>query len=300
MSKGIPWGYYQGNRSESIAYPALSKLGFTVPVPRQEDHFGVDFIVHLAHVEGNTVRPLGRSFGIQIKSNKKPLSFNTKEDRDCLFNSQLPFFIGVVSRNSMTLDVYSTLTRLCFFWMRSSHRKFQLMFKDTGKGLKAPDYNNGKVWTGKPILKISVKDQPTPQKRLSEINKLYLTMESWIALENEILSLKQQKVPIVLRPRDYETNIPVRMDGGNIERIAYSNPRTLPNICVAAEKTLDSLSCYLRHCLTLPPAAFHKGFKELLKQQSDDVEKIRRRNQLILREMWNHRPKNTPSVPKTF
>jgi len=293
MSKGIPWGYYQGNRSEYLAAPALSKLGFTVPVPRQEDHFGIDYIVHLARIKKNTVIPLGRSFGIQIKSNNEPLIFEKQEERNCLDNSVLPFFLGVISRRTLTLEIYNTLSRLCFIWMKGLHRPFQIVPKSTGKGLIAPDYESGKVWTGKPILKISLKEPPTPKNRLSEILNLESTMGSWIALENEVLSLKELKVPIFYRPKAYETNIPVRMDGGNIERIAYSNPTTLPNICVAAEKTLDSLSCYLRHCLTLPPASFHKGFKELLKQQFDDVEKIRRRNQLILREMWNHRPKKT-------
>jgi len=37
MTKGIPFGFYQGNRSEYLAIPALSKLGFTIPIPRQED-----------------------------------------------------------------------------------------------------------------------------------------------------------------------------------------------------------------------------------------------------------------------
>ena len=42
----IPFGYLQGNRSEYLAIPALTKIGFVIPVPRQEDHFGVDFVVH--------------------------------------------------------------------------------------------------------------------------------------------------------------------------------------------------------------------------------------------------------------
>ncbi len=64
----IPWGYHQGNRSEALSIPALSKLGFVTPVPRKQDHFGVDFIVHLACLDRNVLSPLGKSFGIQIKS----------------------------------------------------------------------------------------------------------------------------------------------------------------------------------------------------------------------------------------
>jgi len=283
MGKGIPWGYYQGNRSERIAFGALSKLGFTVPVPRQEDHFGVDFIVHLAHIVGKIVSPLGLSFGIQIKSAKKPVIFDLQEERDSIFNSQLPFFLGVVSRKTMILEVYSTLTRLCFFWMKSPDRPFRLVFKDTGEGLIAPDYDKGKVWTGKPILTVSIKDPPTSKERLAEIRNLQSTMESWIALENEVLSLKQQRVPTVFRPKNYETNRPIKIQA--CERIAYSNPATLPNICVATEKVLDSLTCYLNHCLKLPPELFPEGLYELIKAQAHDVAGIRERNRKILRKM---------------
>lgn len=283
MGKGIPWGYYQGNRSERIAFPALSKLGFTVPIPRQEDHFGIDFIVHLASIEENTVRPLGLSFGIQVKSARKPVIFDSQEARDSLFNSQLPFFLGVVNRETLVLEVYNTLARLCFLWMKDSTRPFQLVFKDTGEGLKAPNYNKGKVWTGKPILTVNVKDPPTSKERLAEIHNLQSTMESWITLENEVLSLKQQRVPIVFRPTNYETNRPVKIQA--CERIAYSNPKTLPNICVATEKVLDSLTCYLNHCLKLPPETFREGLYELIKAQAHNVEGIRRRNQQILKKM---------------
>jgi hypothetical protein len=104
----IPFGFYQGNRSEYLAIPALSKLGFTIPVPRQEDHFGVDFIVHLADMIDNTFTPTGKSFGIQIKSDKEPLTFDKQADINCLYGSSLPFFLGVVSRESLNLTIYSS------------------------------------------------------------------------------------------------------------------------------------------------------------------------------------------------
>ncbi|OHB82181.1 MAG: hypothetical protein A2Z38_06885 [Planctomycetes bacterium RBG_19FT_COMBO_48_8] len=195
----------------------------------------------------------------------------------------MPFFLGVVSRETMILKVYNTLARLCFFWMKSSGRPFQLVFKDTGKGLTAPNYDKGQVWTGKPILTVNVKDPPTSKERLTEIRNLQSTMESWIGLENEVLSLKQQRVPIVFRPKNYEKNKPVKIQ--ECERIAYSNPATLPNICVATEKVLDSLACYLNHCLKLPPEMFREGFYELIKAQSHNVEEIRKRNWQLLSKM---------------
>ena len=39
-----PIGFYEGDRSEYLAPYVLSALGFTVPVPRQSDAFGADFL----------------------------------------------------------------------------------------------------------------------------------------------------------------------------------------------------------------------------------------------------------------
>ncbi len=294
MTKGIPWGFYQGNRSEYLAIPALSKLGFTIPVPRQEDRFGVDFIVHLASVRGNIVTPLGKSFSIQIKSKAEPLAFQHQEERDCLFDSSIPFFIGVVSRKKLSLKVYSTLNKWCFFWMKGRTRSFQLIFKSTGKGLTAPDYDEGKVWTGKPILKIKIQEPSTVKARWDEINELQSTMISWLNLENQIISLKEQQVPIVWRPTAYITNHPLELRGDSrnkLLRVAYFNPKTLPNICVAAEIALDSLSCYLKDSLNREPQTFGKELMDLIKQQFAEVENVRKRSQQIRTQIQNQQAK---------
>jgi prephenate dehydrogenase len=103
-------------------------------------------------------------------------------------------------------------------------------------------------------------------------------MESWVRLENEMLSLKQQKVPIVFRPLAYAINQPI---GGRFERIAYSNPNTLPDICAATEKVLDSLDCYLRQCLKLPKEALRPETRQLLEDQRRDVASVRTRGRTI-------------------
>ncbi len=281
----IPFGYLQGNRSEYLAIPALTKLGFVIPVPRQEDHFGVDFVVHLAEMVGNTVHPTGKSFGIQIKSNKKPISFKKKRPRDCLFNSSLPFFLGVVSREDLSLTIYNTLGRICFLWMKGGNRAFELVPNHKGKGLRKPDYDGGKVWTGKPISRISLKDKSSPAERLDEIRVLQTTMNSWINLENQILALKEQEIPIVWWPKKYETNKPLESRNAkphSFQTVAYVNPTTLPNICRATKVTLYSLSCYLRDYLKKYPKALGDDFRVLVKEQLDDVEEVRKRNQEII------------------
>jgi len=242
----IPIGFYQGNRSEYLAIPALSKLGFTIPVPRQEDHFGVDFIVHLARVEDKTVIPTGKSFGIQIKSDKNPLVFDKQHKRDCMYSSSLPFFLGLVSRKNLTLTIYNTLNRIQFFWMLGSTRDFTLAFDGAGDGIPKPDFEKRVGETGKPILEISIAEPETTDERLKEIETLQATMESWIDLENENLSLKEQQIALLYWPSNYTQNKPL---AGDLERYSYTKfagPGSLPNICKATEKTLTSLSFYLR------------------------------------------------------
>ncbi len=244
----IPYGFYQGNRSEYLAIPALSKLGFTVPVPRQEDHFGIDFIVHLAKIIDDVVTPTGRAFGIQIKSNRDPLTFNTQGRRDCLYSSSLPFFLGVVSRQDLTLSVYNTLNRLHFFWMRGPKEPFSLIVDDEGNGIPKPDFGKYTGGTGKPILEIDISEPRTPQKRMDDIEVLQSTMQTWIDLENDNLSLKEQGIALLFWPSTYAKNTPLR---GGIESKEYSYTKfakrdSLPHVCRATEKALTSLSFYLR------------------------------------------------------
>ncbi len=247
----IPMGFWQGNRSEYLAIPALCKLGFTVPVPRQEDHFGVDFIVHLAKMVDQTVVPSGKSFGIQIKSNEEPLVFDKQSKRDCLYGSTLPFFLGVVNRHNLTLTVYNTLNRLHFFWMLGIEKDFTLVVDDGGDGIPKPDFAARTGGTGKPVLEIGLSEPATPQERLVEIEALQSTMRSWIDLENENLSLKEQGIALLLWPAAYAKNTPLKGDVEPIEmeRFSYTKfagPYSLPHICRATEKTLISLSFYLR------------------------------------------------------
>lgn len=284
MTKGTPLGFYQGNRSEYLAIPALSKLGFTIPVPRQEDRFGVDFIVHLAYMKERTVVPSGRSFGIQIKSTKDPIVFDKQEDRDSLFTSNMPFFIGVVDRKSLSLTIYSTLARLRLFWMKGPNFSFNLVFKETNIARKPPDYKSREVHTGKPIAKIRLAEPSTSSDRLEEFRNLQATMKDWIILENEALSLKEQKVPLIWLPQTYETNKPFKI-GQALSYVAYANPATLPDICKAAQKTLTSLSTYLKDCLNPKRGSLRKDLQELIQKQHEDVESVMRRNMEILHKV---------------
>lgn len=284
----IPFGRYQGNRSEYLAIPALSRLGFTVPVPRQEDHFGIDFIVHLAKNVNNVVVPTGRAFGIQIKSNKDPLVFNEQHKRDCLYASSLPFFLGVVSRQDLTLTVYNMLNRLNFFWMLGPERDFTLTVDDEGDGIPKPDFEKRTGGTGKPILEIDISEPGTPRERSDEIEVLQSTMQSWINLENENLSLKEQGIALLFWPSTYAKNKPL---GEGIERIEpktwphtkFAGPDSLPHVCKATEKALTSLSFYLRK---LPRVNVSADIATQMDGMHPEADSLRHECE-ILRKQWN-------------
>jgi hypothetical protein len=294
----IPMGFWQGNRSEYLAIPALCKLGFTVPVPRQEDHFGVDFIVHLARMVDQTISPSGKSFGIQIKSNEDPLIFDEQHKRDYLYGSSLPFFLGVVSRQNLTLTVYNTLNRLNFFWMLGPEKDFTLTVGNEGDGIPKPDFAKRTGGTGKPILEIDISEPGTSRERSDEIEVLQSTMQSWINLENENLSLKEQGIALLFWPSTYAKNKPL---GESIEGIEpktcshtkFAGPSSLPHVCKATEKALTSLSYYLRK---LPRANVPAAVAHQMDEMHPKVDLLRGECE-TLRNKWNvdTGPPATPS-----
>lgn len=111
-----------GDKGEYLAQYLLSFLGLPLPVLRQVD-IGIDFYCNIS----DRTRPLltfSHPFSIQIKKiNEKtgllsePISFgglNTKKTKwkryeiDWLFNSEIPFFIGIANIHMKSLSIYST------------------------------------------------------------------------------------------------------------------------------------------------------------------------------------------------
>ncbi len=246
----IPFGFLQGNRSEYLAIPALTKLGFTVPVPRQEDHFGIDFIVHLAELIDNTVYPKGKSFGIQIKSNHDSLDFDNQKKRDCLYDSALPFFIGVISRENLTLTIYNTVNRLNYYWVGDPKKDFTLTFDGNMHGLPPVKIEEKIIPTGNPILEINISEPSTPPERSQEIRKLESIIESWIDLENENLSLKQLRVPLVYCPTSYSINTPLPKEIDKLSHTKQASWNSFPCLCNTLKKNVDTSNVLSRQTPT--------------------------------------------------
>lgn len=251
----IPLGYWQGNVSEYIAGLALIELGFTVPVPRQEDHFGIDFILHLASLEDKTVLPTGRSLGIQVKSNKEAIVLSKSHQKACLFDSSLPFFLGVVSRNEDTIEVYNTLRRTEAYWLYGKERPVTLVFEEV-RGMSIPKIRlagDGTVVipTGPPILRLEGAAHDRPG-----IERLRKVVRGWIDLDSFNLSLKEQQIPLFYWPTQYRTNDEILGQ----EQMSYTKAaslESLPNVLQAAHRVLTALSFYVRRLPEEMPPGDH-------------------------------------------
>lgn len=100
--------FRQGWQSENLARFLLSELSFIAQPSTVADDVGSDFYCTLFEKEkaGRNIRLLPKnSFVIQIKSSAKPIDLSDKGR--FLKQMELPYFIGVVNRKKLSLQVYS-------------------------------------------------------------------------------------------------------------------------------------------------------------------------------------------------
>ena len=226
-----------------MALFALSNLGFVTPVPRQEDQFGVDFIVHLAEQDGQNLVASGRCFAIQIKSSIEPLGFKKERDVRCLNGLTIPYFIGIVSKEDQTLAIYSTLTRLCHMWKFGREVQVELIPGSEGENAPMPDWDNHRVPLGGPVYKVELAelDDLTTKKQVRA--SFYKVMSYWIKLEEAALAWKEHSVPLVFWQSEHQTNQLPTTDK-QVPWVA-ANPNSFPEITKAVLHSLVSFRFYL-------------------------------------------------------
>lgn len=106
--------FYKGNLSELLADYLLSTIGVATPTRRQFDH-GDDFICNIMENDSGYLT-FGNPFSIQIKSASKPkVKFGTNipqkwkiDHISCLFRNEIPFFIGIIDKENLSLSIYDT------------------------------------------------------------------------------------------------------------------------------------------------------------------------------------------------
>lgn len=114
MSGGLVYNFRQGNRSELLADYLLSAVGITTPVRRQDD-YGFDFYCQLSDQESGYLT-FGYPYIIQIKSdNLTEIKYGVEdftkwkpENVTWLFRNEIPFFVGVVNKEKISIEIYDT------------------------------------------------------------------------------------------------------------------------------------------------------------------------------------------------
>lgn len=156
MSGLLAYNFREGNRSEYLANYLLSGLGLVTAVPRQED-IGFDFYCQLADQESGNLT-FSFPFVIQIKSKGKEASKIVYGNPDVnkwnqgniewLSRLEIPFFIGILCKDTMQLDIYST-SLLYITFMHSplpSIIELYPRLKRDGSRIKKPEKELLKDW----------------------------------------------------------------------------------------------------------------------------------------------------------
>src|SRR5579863_2093549 len=189
---GVNNNFFQGNRSELLADYLLSKIGIANPIRRQFD-IGTDFYCNLLNLDQIEKDPqyltFGNPFAIQIKSASKPdVIFGTRDPgkwRESnivnVFKNQIPFFIGVVSKDETSMEIYDTTGLWYVFNMVDKLNCSEIILRSnkTTKQRKIPELKNLSGWEnsegdgnsylidmGNPI--IDIKDGDTKEELMNK------------------------------------------------------------------------------------------------------------------------------------
>ncbi len=214
----------KGAYAEYLANYMLSNLGFTAPVPRQED-YGIDLFCSLNQDTLNRTL-FGDSYAIQIKSAFKPVVYGrTKKKWDqsqirFLFELKLPFFLGIVDLPSDSLSIYPLSTfrfikkqfpncSLITFQMNSNpggvttihdiHNVRTINTLEDDKG----DHKNYIIDLQHPILKIDSKGL----KNETEFANYHKILQKYIRLESINIAIDSLGWPTFHWPQNYTTNV---------------------------------------------------------------------------------------------
>jgi hypothetical protein len=192
--------YRQGDHAERLAEFILGSFAFTTPIPRSED-IGHDFHCVLAEQDasGRFLRA-GPSFSVQVRSKLKPLEFNRLYESKWAAEQANPFFYAVVTRSTLTLDLYSTWNRMNAFthygpeWPTTfqPNEEFRLPFLTNGR-LQVP--------LGEPILRLTAREATE-----AKVDWAADVMRPWIQLDRRNIVNNESGMHWVEGPPTWTTN----------------------------------------------------------------------------------------------
>jgi hypothetical protein len=225
-----------GTTSEHLAEAFLSAFAFTTRVSREND-LGHDLhcVLH-EHSdalgdpddaeEGGTARAsgvlsAGPPFNVQVKSDRRAISYEKPHARKWIGTQQSPFFVCVVSRKELTFDFHSTwnlnnaIQMYGYGWDTDHVTRIDLIIpqpNDDWPGIadiKDPRRNNGvlAVPLGPAILSAKMTDVMVPDTA----KKLASVLGDWIALERANIVRQATRMHWVYGPDHWHQN--ARLDG---------------------------------------------------------------------------------------
>ncbi len=228
-----------GAISERLAESIIGTMAFTTEVPYRED-VGHDLhcVLYVPSNDG-TMLNAGPSFNVQVKSNRRALSYRKLHSREWLATQRSPFFVCTVDRDKLSCEVYSTwnvhngILRYGYGAPDdhgSSVQIIKLVLPPSRKQWTGflhfddPKTNGGilSIPLGPPILRLtpdSVKD-PEAAKKYAQI------LKTWIDFEHANIVRTAMGMYWTLGPVDWRTNIPLE-EYGKPSVGFFANPKNL-------------------------------------------------------------------------
>lgn len=237
--------FRMGDRNELLAEFILSTFSFTTPVPRQED-VGHDFICALSELKGNLLWT-GPSFTVQVKSTLDPLIFEKEHELAWIREQENSFLLGIVDRENLRLDLYSTWSILKGVLHKAARRIVLIpgpADADYQAVITEPDESEQRIPLGRPILSANVYEvmDENRAKYLGEV------LREWVLLDRENLVNRRAGMYWVLGPTRFTTNKKLT-EGSELASFFYWNPLNLGKCLVNFGRAATALRVVLRAAL---------------------------------------------------
>jgi hypothetical protein len=237
-----PWGFRPGDSAELLAECILGCLAFTSRVPRTED-VGHDLLCSIAERDGNLLKA-GPFFTVQVKSTRDVVKYSGEHELEWIRGQENPFFLAIVDRSALCLEMYSTWNMLNGFLLRGA--KCVVLQAGgpedvCGEVVTAVDESEQRIPLGKPILRITAQDVMNPAKAQDYARIL----RQWVELDRENIVNRHASMYWINGPAFYQTNHPL---GAETQfRVAfYWNAKNLYDCLVNFGRSATALRLVIR------------------------------------------------------
>lgn len=202
MAGGIAKNAQEGTRSEYLAQYALSAFGTSIPVPHPEDS-GIDLYCTLGRRVGRRFL-VENQYLVQVKSTKDPVTYKGEDEVKWLLSHNYPFFVCVVNKASLQIDLYQTLA-LSIFRTKGKIENISLVFEASPTKEYFPQLIDNKyvtLYLGEPIASFSAASL-ADEKTKSIVAE---AIKSWVELDQENIGLKETGFTLYRVPASWKSN----------------------------------------------------------------------------------------------